>query len=101
MRKCLLLILLIALSASAAPKKKSPTPICPDIVPHPIALFLGELSHNGGRSVTFKATAMGTHFFFEDTAGVTVYRFDNGQYLKQELLRGWTLSRAVKKYAKK
>ena len=32
--------------------------------------------------------------------GVTVYHFDNGQYVKKEFMRGSTLVKALKKYAK-
>jgi hypothetical protein len=94
------IVLLLALSISgAAPKKKSPppAPVAPDVVPHSIALFLGSLSKDGTRSVTFKATALGTRFFIEEPTGVTVYRYDRGHYVKQEFLRGVTLTAAVKK----
>ena len=30
---------------------------------------------------------MGVRFFFEEPGGVTVYRFDNGKYIKEEFLR--------------
>lgn len=102
MRKTAVLLLVAALSVSAAPaKKKLPTPVAPDAVPHSIALFLGSLCKDGGRPVTFKARALGIRFFFEEPVGVTVYRFQNGSYVKEELLRGYTLERAVKRYAKK
>ena len=74
--------------------------IAPDVLPHEIAQFLRGLSRDGSRQVTFKATAMGTRFYFEETGGVTVYRFTNGQYVRQEFLPGSTLAKAVKKYAK-
>lgn len=51
--------------------------------------------------MTFKARAYGTRFFFEEPSGVTVYRFANGQYVKEEFLGGVKLERAVKKYAAK
>ncbi|HEY0371861.1 MAG TPA: hypothetical protein VGD79_07650 [Thermoanaerobaculia bacterium] len=102
MRKVAVLVLVAALSVSAAPaKKKTPTPVAPDALPHSIALFLGSLCNDGGRQVTFKARALGVRFFFEEPAGVTVYRFEKGSYVKEELLRGFTLERAVKRYAKK
>jgi hypothetical protein len=95
------LSLLLALSLVAAtPKRQTPARIAPDAMPHAFAQFLRGMSRDGGRQVTFKATAVGTHFFFEETGGVTVYRFDNGQYIRQEFLRGSTLAKAVKKYAK-
>jgi len=94
--------LFLALSLSAAtPKSKPPATIAPDAVPHAIAQFLRTMSRDGGRPVTFKATAVGMRFFFEETSGVTVYRFDNGRYIKEEFLRGSNLAKAVKRYAKK
>ena len=104
MRKLVVVALLvIGLSLTAAPakKKKAPTVAAPDAVPHTIAMFLGTLSRQGDRQVTFKATAMGTRFFFEEPAGVTVYRFDGDGYVKEEFVRGGTLPRVVKRYAKK
>ncbi|MGN6183217.1 MAG: hypothetical protein ACTHQM_06130 [Thermoanaerobaculia bacterium] len=104
MRKWVVLLLLLTLSVSAATPKKAKQPVtnAPDAVPHSIALFLGSMSNQGGRSVTFKATAIGTRFFYEEPGkGVTVYRFVNGSYVKEEYLRNATLDRAVKRYAKK
>ncbi len=92
-------ILLALTMAAASPKKKAaPVPAAPDVVPHSIALFLGSLSKDGARQVTFKATAMGTRFFIEEPAGVTVYRFEKGRYVKDALLRGTTLKAAMKRY---
>lgn len=92
-------ILLALTMAAASPKKKAaPLPAAPDVVPHPIALFLSSLSKDGARQVSFRATAVGTRFFLEEPAGVTVYRFDKGRYVKHELLRGITLKTAVKRY---
>ena len=51
--------------------------------------------------MTFKARARGVRFFFEEPSGVTVYRFANGSYVKEEFLNGFTLDRAVKKYETK
>jgi hypothetical protein len=96
-----LIVLLLAVSLSgAAPKKKStpPAPAAPDVVPHSIALFLGSLSKDGARAVTFKATAIGTRFFIEEPTGVTIYRYDKGHYVKQEFVRGMTLAAAMKKF---
>ena len=101
MRKVVGLLLVAALSVSAAPSKKSPPSVAPDAVPHQIALFLGSLCNEGGRQVTFKARAHGLRFFFEEPTGVTVYRFDKGRYVKEEVLRGFTLERAVRRYAQK
>ena len=102
MRKLAVLVLFLAFAASAAPKKRpAPAPIAPDTIAHPIALFLGTLSKEGARQVTFKASALGTYFFFEESTGVTVYRFVDGQYVKAEFLRATTLPKAMKKYAKK
>jgi hypothetical protein len=93
--------LMLALSLVAAtPKRPTPARIAPDALPHDIAQFLRGLSRDGSRQVTFKATAVGTRFYFEETGGVTVYRFANGQYVRQEFLPGSTLAKAVKKYAK-
>lgn len=94
------LALILALSIAAAPKK-APTPIAPNAIPHPVALFLGTLSKEGARQVTFKASAVGMYFFFEEPTGVTVYRFDHGQYVKAEFLRTTTLAKAMKKYEKR
>jgi hypothetical protein len=103
MRKSVVLLLLLAISVSAAPKKKAPAAFTPpELVPHAIAMFLGSMSNQGVRSVTFKATAMGTRFFYEEPGrGVTVYHFENGTYIKEAFLKKFTLDRAVKRYAKK
>ena len=92
---------MLALSLVAAtPKRPTPTRIAPDALPHEIAQFLRGMSRDGSRQVTFKATAMGTRFFFEETGGVTVYRFDKGKYVREAFLPASTLTKAVKKYAK-
>lgn len=88
-------------TAKKATAKKAAVTIAPAAVPHPIAQFLRELSRDGGRQVSFKCTAVGTRFFFEEADGVTVYRFDDGNYMKEEFLRNTTLAKAVKRYAKK
>ncbi|HKR62678.1 MAG TPA: hypothetical protein VJZ00_03010 [Thermoanaerobaculia bacterium] len=93
------LTLLLTLGLAAAPKKQ-PAPIAPSTIAHPVALFLGDLSKEGARSVTFKAVARGTHFFFEESTGVTVYRFANGSYVKETFMRGAKLAAAIKKYEK-
>ncbi|HEX8616683.1 MAG TPA: hypothetical protein VF911_03760 [Thermoanaerobaculia bacterium] len=106
MRKFAVLLLILSLSAfAAAPKKtKAKTPAAPaTIAPadfdHANALFLKELSGSGTRQVTFRATAAGTRFFFEEKSGVTVYRFNGKRYVKETFLRGSTLANAVKQYA--
>lgn len=103
MRRVAVLLLFAALSLSAATsaKKKPPVSIAPDDVPHTIAQFLRSMSRDGGRQVVFKATASGTRFFFEEASGVTVYRFENGVYIKEEFLRGSNLAKAVKRYARR
>jgi len=98
MRKlAVIAVLVAAVSGSAAPPKK--TPIAPPAVAHPIALFLADLSKEGKRQVTFRANAMGTRFYFEESTGVTVYQFVNGQYVREAFLRGAKLSGAMKRYA--
>jgi hypothetical protein len=101
MRRTAIVLLFVTLSLSAAaPKKKATSStIAPAEVPHAIAQFLRGLSKDGARSVTFKASATGTHFFFEDAGGVTVYQFAGGHYTKAAFLPGAKLSAAMKKYA--
>jgi hypothetical protein len=101
MRKLAVIAVLLAFTVSAAPAKKRPITNAPEDVPHAIALFLCEMSKDGGRQVTYKARALGVRFFFEEPSGVTVYRFDDGKYIKEEFLRNYSLDRAVKRYAKK
>jgi hypothetical protein len=101
MRKLAVLLLVVTLSAFAASPRRTPPPpstVAPTDVTHPMALFLKDLSRGGTRQVTFRATAVGTRFFFEETAGVTVYRFSGNKYVKETFLRGSTLARAVKQY---
>jgi len=50
--------------------------------------------------VAYKATALGTHFFFEETPGVTVYVYDGKSYRREAFLKGATLSSAVARYRK-
>jgi hypothetical protein len=108
MRKLLPLLLVLTLSAFAASPKKTtkakaktpppPAAIAPAELAHPMALLLKDLSQGGTRQVTFRATAVGTRFFFEEKAGVTVYRFNGSKYLKEAFLNGSTLAKAVKQY---
>ncbi len=81
--------------AAAAPKH-----IAPETVPHPTAMFLASLSGDGRQQVVFKAAAMGTHFFFEEPTGVTVYGYDGRGYRRQTFLKGYTLTKAIKRYAR-
>lgn len=62
-------------------------------------MFLASLSGDGRQQVTFKAAAMGTHFFLEEAGGVTVYYFDGIGYRRQTFLKGYTLTKAIKRYA--
>lgn len=102
MRRTAIVLLFVTLSLSAAtPKKKVVSAIAPAEVPHSIAQFLRTLSKDGNRAVTFRASATGTHFFFEDAGGVTVYRFVNGHYTRDAFLAGMKLNAAMKRYAKK
>ena len=97
-----LLLLLMTLTVTAATsKKKSPAIIAPDEVPHSIAQFMRGLSKDGARPVTFKATSTGQRFFFEEAAGVTVYRYKDGSYVKEAFLLNVKLPAALKRYAKK
>ncbi len=77
-----------------------PRRIAPEIVPHPTALFLASLSGDGRQQVVFKAAAMGMHFFFEEPTGVTVYIYDGRGYRRETFLKGYTISKAIKKYAR-
>lgn len=90
-------LLLFAVTATAA----APKPIAPAAVPHPIAMFLSDLSAKGTRQVTFKAIAVGTHFFIEEKAGVTVYVYDGVGYRKEAFLKSATLKSALKRYGAK
>jgi hypothetical protein len=92
-----LVVLLLALTLSGAPKS---APIAPEAISHPIALFLNELSNDGKRQVTFKASAIGTRFYFEEASGVTVYRFANGRYVKEKYLPGARLASAIRRSPK-
>jgi hypothetical protein len=84
--------ILIAVTLSA-------TTLAPATIPHPMALYLGTLSNEGKDKVTFRATAVGTHFFFEEPSGVTVYVYDASVgYRKEKFLSGYTLAKAMKKY---
>jgi len=92
--RTVLVWLLIAIASVAAAPRHS----APDALPHSVAMFLATLSGDGHTRVTFKASALGTHFFFEEPAGVTVYFFDGTGYRKQTFMRGATLSAAIKRF---
>ena len=92
-RTIVALALLASSTFAAAPRR-----LAPDMVAHPTAMFLASLSGDGRQQVTFKAAAMGTHFFFEEPTGVTVYAYDGRGYRRQTFLKGYTLSKAIKKY---
>jgi hypothetical protein len=96
MRFRALAVLSLVVLCSAAPARRKT--IAPDTLPHSIAMFLSTLSSEGKQRVTFKAAAIGTHFFFEEQAGVTVYVFDGGGYRREAFLKGSTLGQAVRKY---
>lgn len=93
-------LVLVALCLLVAGAKKATPPVthAPDALPHQIALFLSSLSKDGAKTVTFKATARDTFFFLEEPSGVTVYRWQNGGYVKAEFLRASTLPKAIKRY---
>ena len=93
-----LALLLFALTATAAPPPKA---VAPPTMPHPVAMFLVDLSSKGKQKVTFKAAAVGTHFFFEEPAGVTVYVYDGVGYRKEAFIRSATLAFALKRYGAK
>ena len=102
MRRSAIFILFVTLSLSAAaPKKKTVSTNAPAEIPHSVAQFLRGLSKDGIRSVTFKASASGTRFFFEEPGGVTVYRYVDGRgYVKETFIAGSKLPSVVKRYAK-
>jgi hypothetical protein len=86
--------LLLAVTVAAAAKT-----VAPPTIPHPIAMSLQGLSKDGKQAVTFRASAVGTHFFLEEPTGVTVYVYDESVgYRKEAFLKGSTLSKAMKKY---
>jgi hypothetical protein len=78
----------------------APKTVAPEVVAHPAAMFLASLSGDGRQQVTFKAAAMGTHFFFEEPTGVTVYEYDGRSYRRERFMKGATLSKALKQFAK-
>ncbi|HEX8153703.1 MAG TPA: hypothetical protein VF698_11280 [Thermoanaerobaculia bacterium] len=107
MRKSIVALLVcLVLPLAAAPAKRPapitkvvPTPVAPESLPHPFAIFLRTLSDDGGRQVTFRATAIGMRFFIEEPAGVTVYAYDGSGYKREAFLPKTTLAKVVPKYA--
>jgi hypothetical protein len=85
---------LFAITAVAAAKT-----LAPPTIPHPMAMYLQTLSNDGKDKVTFRASAIGTHFFLEEPGGVTVYVYEESVgYRKETFLKGVTLAKAMKKY---
>jgi hypothetical protein len=96
-------LLLFVVSAAPVPARKTGgvNTVAPTSLPHPVAMFLANLSGDGKQRITFKAAAIGTRFFFEEATGVTVYGFDGtAGYRKEQFLKGYTLPRALKKYGR-
>ncbi|MBV8546170.1 MAG: hypothetical protein JO093_22290 [Acidobacteria bacterium] len=91
----LFIVILFAVTAAAAAKT-----IAPPAIPHPMAMYLQTLSNDGKDKVTFRASAIGTHFFLEEPAGVTVYVYEEASvgYRKETFLKGATLAKAMKRY---
>jgi len=90
----LFIALLLAVTVAAAAKT-----IAPPTIPHPMAMYLQSLSNDGKDKVTYRASAIGTHFFLEEPAGVTVYVYEESVgYRKEAFLKGATLAKAMKKY---
>jgi hypothetical protein len=99
--RVLIITFFAAVTALAAPPPKAivPKTIAPATIPHPMALYLSGMSNEGAKQVTFRATAVGTHFFLEEPAGVTVYNYDETVgYRKETFLKGYTLAKALKRY---
>src|SRR4051812_21063419 len=101
----LLLLAVICVFVGAAPVPPKPVAtvktVAPTTLPHPVAMFLSNLCSSGKQKITFKAAAIGTRFFFEEDSGVTVYGFDgNSGYRKEAFLKGYTMTRAMKKYGR-
>ena len=88
---------LVVLCAGAAPAP-APKVVAPESFPHAVAMFMSTLSSDGKQRVQFKATAFGTHFFFEEPTGVSVYQFDGVAYRRQSFLKGNTLGQVLAKY---
>ena len=86
-------LILFTAMASSTPKMTAP-----ETIPHSAAMFLASLSNDGKQKVTFRAQAVGTHYFFEEPGGVSVYAYDGAQYRRETFLKNATLAAAIKKY---
>jgi len=90
--RLVVLAFLIAVTASAKT-------VAPPTIPHPMAMYLSSLSSEGKDRVSFRAMAIGTHFFLEESGGVTVYVYDESVgYRTERFLKGLTLPQALKRY---
>ena len=100
MRFRIVAVVSLAVLCAAAPPPPSPAPkvVAPESFPHSVALFLSSLSNDGRQRIAFKAAALGTHFFFEETTGVSVYIYDGIGYKRQAFLKGFTMGQALAKY---
>lgn len=90
-----------AVAKPTAAKRAAPKLVAPDTVAHANAMFLTSLCEKGSRRVTFKAAAVGTRFFLEESSGVTVYVYNGIDYRRETFLKQSTLEKAMKAYAKK
>jgi hypothetical protein len=97
MRRFVIALLLVCPTASALAASKPS--VAPTAIPHQVAMFMASLAGDGKTKVSYTATARGTHFFFAEDGGVTVYSFDGDGYRKSEFLKGYTLAKALKKYS--
>jgi len=90
--------MIAAVMVFAAMTSVTPSSAAPETIPHGAAMFLASLSNDGKRKVTFRAQGVGTHYFFEEPGGVSVYSYDGTQYRREKFLKGTTLAAAIKKY---
>jgi hypothetical protein len=97
MRSRIVAVVSLAVLCAAGPPP-APKVIAPESFPHSVAMFLSNLSSEGKQRVQFKAAAFGTHFFFEEPTGVSVYQFDGIGYRRQSFLKGNSLGQALAKY---
>ncbi|HEV7921779.1 MAG TPA: hypothetical protein VGR02_13400 [Thermoanaerobaculia bacterium] len=95
-----LALLLFVVPAFAAKKPSPPKTVAPPSIAHGNAMFLASLCASGKTKITLKAQALGTRFFLEEPAGVTVYAFDGTGYTKEKFFKGLTMDQAVKQYRK-
>lgn len=82
----------------AAMTAVTPATAAPETIPHSAAMFLASMCGDGKHKVTFRAQAVGTHYFLEEPGGVSVYTFDGQQYRRDKFLKGTSLAAAIKKY---